>query len=60
MHFILKCAYRFLLRNAILAFFFEMPHGFHHFLTAIVMTVLTTYCAPAVCQAVMDAFTCTI
>lgn len=50
----LKCAYRFLLGNAILAFLFDMPGGFHHFLTAILMTVPTTYYAPAVCQAVMD------
>lgn len=45
----------FCLRDIILAFLFEMPHGFYHFLIAILMTIPNIYCAPAVCQTEMDA-----
>lgn len=53
--FTVKCAHRFLLRNTILAFLFEMPCRFYHFPTAILMTIPTIDCSPAVCQTVMDA-----
>ena len=53
--FTLKCAHGCLLRNTIFAFLFEMPWRVCHFLSAILLTIPTIYCAPAACQTVMDA-----